>query len=193
MQGKQEAPLSQPGGSPTRGCFCVSPALPTPGRILAVQREARPPRPPPLPWLPPAECPLGWYGPGCQSPCECEHQCPCDPQTGNCSVNWSPTLSSLFSRGTAPPRVPPRSRRGQTPLLPAFSLSLASCSEGVFPTSRGHRAGRRTLPFHQVGASVGTGRGRRKAPPSTFWVWPLLRAQAGLGGGCWVPDNGSPA
>lgn len=44
------------------------------------------------------ECPLGWYGPGCQSPCKCEHQCPCDPQTGNCSVNWSPTLSSLFSR-----------------------------------------------------------------------------------------------
>lgn len=33
------------------------------------------------------ECPLGWYGPGCQRPCRCEHQCPCDPQTGNCSVS----------------------------------------------------------------------------------------------------------
>nr|XP_045017670.1 N-acetylglucosamine-1-phosphodiester alpha-N-acetylglucosaminidase [Jaculus jaculus] len=33
------------------------------------------------------ECPLGWYGPGCQRPCQCEHQCPCDPQTGNCSVS----------------------------------------------------------------------------------------------------------
>lgn len=33
------------------------------------------------------ECPLGWYGPGCQSPCQCDHQCPCDPQTGNCSVS----------------------------------------------------------------------------------------------------------
>ncbi|XP_036053709.1 N-acetylglucosamine-1-phosphodiester alpha-N-acetylglucosaminidase isoform X2 [Onychomys torridus] len=33
------------------------------------------------------ECPLGWYGPGCQRPCQCEHQCPCDPQTGNCSIS----------------------------------------------------------------------------------------------------------
>ncbi|XP_032113951.1 N-acetylglucosamine-1-phosphodiester alpha-N-acetylglucosaminidase isoform X4 [Sapajus apella] len=33
------------------------------------------------------ECPLGWHGLGCQRPCECEHQCPCDPQTGNCSVS----------------------------------------------------------------------------------------------------------
>ncbi|XP_077880692.1 N-acetylglucosamine-1-phosphodiester alpha-N-acetylglucosaminidase isoform X1 [Ictidomys tridecemlineatus] len=33
------------------------------------------------------ECPLGWHGPGCQRPCQCEHQCPCDPQTGNCSVS----------------------------------------------------------------------------------------------------------
>ncbi|KAM5227452.1 N-acetylglucosamine-1-phosphodiester alpha-N-acetylglucosaminidase [Ctenodactylus gundi] len=33
------------------------------------------------------ECPLGWHGPGCQKPCQCEHQCPCDPQTGNCSVS----------------------------------------------------------------------------------------------------------
>ncbi|MBZ3879562.1 N-acetylglucosamine-1-phosphodiester alpha-N-acetylglucosaminidase [Sciurus carolinensis] len=33
------------------------------------------------------ECPLGWHGPGCQRPCRCEHQCPCDPQTGNCSVS----------------------------------------------------------------------------------------------------------
>uniref|UniRef100_G1QCU2 N-acetylglucosamine-1-phosphodiester alpha-N-acetylglucosaminidase n=1 Tax=Myotis lucifugus TaxID=59463 RepID=G1QCU2_MYOLU len=32
------------------------------------------------------ECPLGWHGPGCQRPCECEHQCPCDPQTGNCNL-----------------------------------------------------------------------------------------------------------
>lgn len=33
------------------------------------------------------ECPLGWYGPGCQRPCQCEHQSPCDPQTGNCSIS----------------------------------------------------------------------------------------------------------
>ncbi|XP_053413374.1 N-acetylglucosamine-1-phosphodiester alpha-N-acetylglucosaminidase isoform X2 [Nycticebus coucang] len=33
------------------------------------------------------ECPLGWHGPSCQRPCECEHQCPCDPQTGNCSIS----------------------------------------------------------------------------------------------------------
>ncbi|XP_021100084.1 N-acetylglucosamine-1-phosphodiester alpha-N-acetylglucosaminidase isoform X3 [Heterocephalus glaber] len=33
------------------------------------------------------ECPLGWYGPGCQRPCQCEHHCPCDPQTGNCSTS----------------------------------------------------------------------------------------------------------
>lgn len=33
------------------------------------------------------ECPLGWHGPGCQRPCQCEHQCPCDPQTGNCSIS----------------------------------------------------------------------------------------------------------
>lgn len=122
VQGKQEGPLSQPGGSPTRGCFCVSLALPTPGRILAAQREAWPPRPPPLSWLLPAECPLGWYGPGCQSPCKCEHQCPCDPQTGNCSVNWSPTLSRLFSRGTAPPRAPPGAGEGR----PLFSQPSAS-------------------------------------------------------------------
>ncbi|XP_054946341.1 N-acetylglucosamine-1-phosphodiester alpha-N-acetylglucosaminidase isoform X5 [Physeter macrocephalus] len=44
------------------------------------------------------ECPLGWYGPGCQSPCKCEHQCPCDPQTGNCSLAWSRTLNSILSR-----------------------------------------------------------------------------------------------
>uniref|UniRef100_G3T2D5 N-acetylglucosamine-1-phosphodiester alpha-N-acetylglucosaminidase n=1 Tax=Loxodonta africana TaxID=9785 RepID=G3T2D5_LOXAF len=34
------------------------------------------------------ECPLGWHGPGCQSPCKCEHQCPCNPHTGNCSLSW---------------------------------------------------------------------------------------------------------
>ncbi|XP_003790897.1 N-acetylglucosamine-1-phosphodiester alpha-N-acetylglucosaminidase [Otolemur garnettii] len=33
------------------------------------------------------ECPLGWHGPSCQRPCECDHQCPCDPQTGNCSIS----------------------------------------------------------------------------------------------------------
>lgn len=33
------------------------------------------------------ECPLGWYGQGCQRPCQCEYQCPCDPQTGNCSIS----------------------------------------------------------------------------------------------------------
>uniref|UniRef100_A0A452T974 N-acetylglucosamine-1-phosphodiester alpha-N-acetylglucosaminidase n=1 Tax=Ursus maritimus TaxID=29073 RepID=A0A452T974_URSMA len=40
------------------------------------------------------ECPLGWHGPGCQRPCKCEHQCPCDPQTGNCSLAQAPAFSS---------------------------------------------------------------------------------------------------
>ncbi|KAB1263081.1 N-acetylglucosamine-1-phosphodiester alpha-N-acetylglucosaminidase [Camelus dromedarius] len=44
------------------------------------------------------KCPLGWYGPGCQSPCKCEHQCPCDPQTGNCSLARAPTLTSILSQ-----------------------------------------------------------------------------------------------
>uniref|UniRef100_A0A673TMJ6 N-acetylglucosamine-1-phosphodiester alpha-N-acetylglucosaminidase n=1 Tax=Suricata suricatta TaxID=37032 RepID=A0A673TMJ6_SURSU len=38
------------------------------------------------------ECPLGWHGPGCQRHCECEHQCPCDPQTGSCSLARAPPL-----------------------------------------------------------------------------------------------------
>lgn len=151
-----------PRGAPASARLC-----PHPGASWQCRERPGHRAPPLSSWLLPAECPLGWYGPGCQSPCKCEHQCPCDPQTGNCSVNWSPTLSSLFSRGTAPPRAPPGSRSGQTPLLPAFSLSLTSCSEGVFPTSRGHCAGRRTLPSHQVGASVGPGAGARRSPPTS--------------------------
>ncbi|KAM9584273.1 LOW QUALITY PROTEIN: N-acetylglucosamine-1-phosphodiester alpha-N-acetylglucosaminidase [Trichechus inunguis] len=44
------------------------------------------------------ECPHGWYGPGCQSPCKCEHQCPCNPRTGNCSLSWTPAMTSLTSQ-----------------------------------------------------------------------------------------------
>lgn len=44
------------------------------------------------------ECPLGWYGPGCRRPCECEHRCPCDPQTGNCSLAQAPTLNDIVSQ-----------------------------------------------------------------------------------------------
>ena len=187
-----KGPLTQPGGSPAQGMLLHRLSSAHPWAHPAVQREALPPRPPPLSsWLLPAECPLGWYGPGCQSPCKCEHQCPCDPQTGNCSLAWSRTLNSILSQGTAPPRLPGDSR-GQTPPLPTFSLSLASCSEAVSPATRGHPAGRRTLPFHQVGAFLGAAAGVGGIPPpSAFEAWPLLRAWAGLGSGNWAPDDNS--
>lgn len=91
------------------------------------------------------ECPLGWYGPGCQSPCQCDHQCPCDPQTGNCSV----------SQGTGPPGILGEVWGRQTvPKLCIFYL--VSYSEAVSPVNRGHTKGRRAGLFHQVGVSAET-------------------------------------
>lgn len=132
VQGKLGRPLSQPGGTTTQGTSRVWPGGvwrgPFPsarlctylGPILSVQREALPPRPPPISsHLPSAECPLGWHGPGCQKPCECEHQCPCDPQTGSCNLTRAPILSSILSQGTVPSK-PPGSRRGQIHTLPAL-------------------------------------------------------------------------
>ncbi|XP_073915846.1 N-acetylglucosamine-1-phosphodiester alpha-N-acetylglucosaminidase isoform X3 [Castor canadensis] len=75
------------------------------------------------------ECPLGWYGPGCQRPCRCEHQCPCDPQTGDCISSqvkqclWAPEVTpraaelSFFTR--------PHSPRGHRHLLPIDSTHHA--------------------------------------------------------------------
>lgn len=105
-----------------------------------------------------AECPLGWHGPGCQSPCECEHQCPCDPQTGNCNLTLVPTLSSFLSQGTAPPQ-PPGGREGRPSPPGSLSLSLVSFSEAVSPATPGHPADKRALPSHWVGALVGSGAG----------------------------------
>lgn len=105
-----------------------------------------------------AECPLGWHGPGCQRPCECEHQCPCDPQTGNCNLTQAPNLSSILSQGTVPPdpsSLPPH----PTPRGWALSLTLVSYSEAVSPAIPGQPADERILPPHWVGALLGSGAG----------------------------------
>ncbi|XP_048188667.1 N-acetylglucosamine-1-phosphodiester alpha-N-acetylglucosaminidase [Perognathus longimembris pacificus] len=66
------------------------------------------------------ECPLGWYGPGCQRPCQCEHQCPCDPQTGNCS---SSQVKQCLRPSEATPRAAELSFFSRTTWL-ALTLGL---------------------------------------------------------------------
>ncbi|KAM5131291.1 N-acetylglucosamine-1-phosphodiester alpha-N-acetylglucosaminidase isoform 3-T3 [Callospermophilus lateralis] len=77
------------------------------------------------------ECPLGWHGPGCQRPCQCEHQCPCDPQTGNCSISRAkqclqpPEATpkagelSFFTRRSTGSSWPRRRSRLGTPMTPS--------------------------------------------------------------------------
>lgn len=149
-------------------------------------REAPSPRPPPLSlWLLSTECPFGWHGPGCQQPCECEHQCSCDPQTGNCSLS-PPALNSILSQGRYGPSQILWGRRGQTPPSKPLSHSLVPYSEAVSAAIRGHPEVRRALPPHWVGALVGPGRGGSNPLPSTFEAWPLCQGLGKAGRWHWT-------
>lgn len=51
--------------------------------------------------LPSLECPVGWYGPNCQTQCACEHACPCDRKTGSCNITYGLALQEQLNNGTA--------------------------------------------------------------------------------------------
>ena len=48
------------------------------------------------------QCPLGFYGEGCENECNCKNNSSCDPDTGNCvcAAGWEgPDCSQPCSRG----------------------------------------------------------------------------------------------